>query len=262
MVRLARQTSALVNKKFTVDLQNKYDYHKNMNDRLNTDVEFIRNRLGDTIACQGTVADEWVWDELTLAEWDAKQAEFVGTPTSLIEVQLGLEMDVNIAASKLATILQRLHDATVTAVGLARVKFRKEVEFAAVIGALSAAGQSRQDILDDAEEWALAWEDVAPAWDAGMSLAAFEALRAEGEAALRTLRRAQVRMRRGAGRLRVLALEIEDLLQAWYGAATAIFPADTVNGEVVRSIKTTSDRPKKRRGRPRTTEPEGEAPAA
>ena len=220
-----------------------------MDNRLNTDVEFIKNRLADTIAVQATIAPDWVWDELSLAQWDAKQEELVGTPTSLMEVQRGLEADVNLAAGRLAVALQSLHDATVTGVGLARVRFRKEVEFAAVIGALSAAGQSRQAILDDAEEWVLAWEDLAPAWEAGMSLAAFEALRAGGEAALRALRRAQVRMRRGAGRLRVLALEIEDLLQAWYGAATAIFTADTVDGEVVRSIKTTSDLPKKRRRR-------------
>ena len=232
-----------------------------MDQRLNSDVEFIKTRLADTIAVQTTIASEWVWDELSLAQWDAKQAEMVGTPTSLSEVQIGLEADVNQAAGRLAVALRSLHDATVTGVGLARVRFRKEVEFAAVIGALSAAGQSRQAILDDAEEWALAWEDVAPAWEAGMSLADFEALRAAGEAALRALRKAQVRMRRGAGRLRVLALEIEDLLQAWYGAATAIFAADTVNGEVVRSIKTTSDRPKKRRGRAQKQAPANETPA-
>lgn len=220
-----------------------------MENRLNSDVEFIIVRLADTIAVQAAIALEWVWDEVSLAQWDANQAVLVGTPTSLIEVQIGLDLDVNQAAGKLASVLRSLHDATVTGVGLARVRFRKEVEFAVVIGALSAAGQSRQAILDDAEEWVLAWEDVAPAWEAGLSLAAFEALRADGEAALRALRKAQVRMRRGAGQLRVAALEIEDLLQAWYGAATAIFPADTVNGEVVRSIKTTSDRPKKRRGR-------------
>ncbi len=84
-----------------------------------------------------------------------------------------------------------------------------------------------------------------------MSLAEFEALRAVALGAMRALRRAQVALRRGAGRLQVLALEIEDLLQAWYGAATAVFAADTANGELVRRIKTTYDRPKKRRGRPR-----------
>ena len=232
-----------------------------MDERLNSDVDFIKLRLADTIAVQATIASEWVWDELTLVQWSNKQDEFVGTPTSLIEVQLGLDADVRLAAGHLASVLRRLHDATVTGVGLARVRFRKEVEFAAVIGALSAAGQSRQAILDEAEEWALAWEDIAPAWDAGMSLADFEVLRTEGTAALRALRLAQVRMRRGAGRLRVLALEIEDFLQAWYGAATAIFAADTANGEVVRSIKTTSDRPKKRRARAPKPAPVNDAPA-
>jgi hypothetical protein len=222
-----------------------------MDERLNTDLGFVVERLKQTVAIQATIANDWVWSEMTLVAWDAKLDQLVGFPTSLVEVQIGLETDVNLASSGAAGVLKKLHDATVTGVELARVRFRKEVEFVWVLGALSAAGRSRQAILEEAEEWALAWEELAPEWEAGMSLAAFEALRAEGLAAMRELRRAQVRMRRGAGRLRVLALEVEDLCQAWYAAATAIFAADTVNGEVVRSIKTTSSRPKKRGRRKR-----------
>ena len=231
-----------------------------MDERLNSDVYFIKTRLNYTIAVQTQIADDWVWDELTLEQWAAKADELYGTPTSLMDLQGSINADVEMAAANLHEALRVLHDATVTGVGLTRVRFRKEVEFASVIAALSAAGQSRQTILDEAEDWALAWEDIAPDWEAGMSLAAFEALRLAAEAALRNLRKTQVQVRRIAGRLLVLALEIEDLLQAWYAAATAVFQADTVNGGLVRGIQTTYDRPKKRRGRPRKSEP-AEAPA-
>ncbi len=63
-------------------------------------------------------------------------------------------------------------------------------------------------------------------------------------------------MRRGAGRLRVLALEVEDLVQAWYAAATAIFPVDSVEGEMLQAIPTTYNRPKKKRGRPKKVKPQ------
>lgn len=112
-----------------------------------------------------------------------------------------------------------------------------------VVDELSARGDSNRAIEEEGEELLAAWsqefgEDFVPA--PGNTFAAFREL-FEGSAAVPTLRKLKsnykesvTKARRASGDFNALIIRLEDECVQWYAEATAVFPAGTTNGDLIR----------------------------
>jgi hypothetical protein len=238
-----------------------------MNERLNSVYHFIINRVQTTIATQNIIADKWVWDELDVPGWQAKLDTLENPETGLRFAVLRADGAEGGARAGWDVTLSELHEETVTGVGAARVRWRRQRPEREIVAALSARAQDRAGRFDEAEAFAIAWEELEPAWEPvpGMTLAAFSAKVELARTNRRETLLLELRRRRAEGRLMVAAAELEELAQAWYAVATSIFSgtsdATRAVAELLANIPTTYTLAKRRRGRPGKMDAEPDAPA-
>lgn len=84
---------------------------------------------------------------------------------------------------------------------MARLSWAADPAHSKVVAALRSGGQVARDIVDEAEAWEIAWEEVDPAFApvTGLTLAAFQTLLATTRTAQGAVRRAAVHRRPGGG---------------------------------------------------------------
>lgn len=214
-----------------------------------TDLTLVVERVLATVAVQVQIADVWIWEERTVASWETDLSIIDEPVTGLATRVVHAETLAKQAAGALKGVLDRLHDSTVTAVELARVRYRAQPELRGILRKCSAGGTTRVEITDEAEEWELAWEEIEPGWVPvpGLTLAAFSALRAQVSALLRALRQARVRKAHAEGRLHAALAVLETDAQAWYASASSIFREGTEEREMLAGIPTTYTPAKRQR---------------
>ena len=187
------------------------------------------------------IAEKWTWDLCPPDLFEQKMTHIQGGP-DLPELALKIlyieaEFDEVHQKNVLAQELKALHAATVTCLGVARVAWDSNPEAAEVLSGLSAAGQVEDDILDEAERWEIAWQEIDPTWVPvpEVTLAALTALIATAREARRASLRATFRRQRAEVRLSRAVRELDRLQKRWYGMATAIFDEESAEGSGIRS---------------------------
>lgn len=228
-----------------------------MNLDISTDIDSVINRTEKTTAVQTTLAslpaDPWVWPMKTVAAWTADVEQLDGAKTgTLAQKAKAAATDRNIQFAALDTRYTTLHSRTLQAVRVMRSRALADPALSPVVDELSARGDSNRAIEEEGEELLAAWslefgEDFIPA--PGNTFEAFKALY-EGSATVPALRKlksnykeATAMARRAAGGFNTLIGRLEDECVQWYAEATAVFPAGTTNGDLIRGQIPTSYSP-------------------
>lgn len=192
----------------------------------------ILQRSEATVAVADSLQATWVWDEMNVADYEARlaAARLAGT----------VEADKKAAYDEQRGVVdvrfEDLDRRKVQGLGMARNRFRHDSEQIVMIEGVGEYGESREATLKEADEWVATWKRVDPAWNptATNTLAAFETLLADCKAQLPLLIGAKADYRKaGVGYNQKLA-ELEDLCIAWYAAATRVFAEDTPEGKLIR----------------------------
>jgi hypothetical protein len=222
---------------------------------INTSIDFLKTRVDQTLSVQRSIADTWTWSEKTLAAWEADSLQLDKTqPNTVAAKSIAAATREDSARGVLDARLKDLHAQTLTTVGVMRVRAERAPEHRDVVDELSARGDSRRVIEDEATATLSAWteefgENFAPA--PGITYDGFKNLFFGDEQAdpkvpsLRALKQAlsdaATVARREAGRLSVLLNRVENDAQQWYAEATSVFKAGSEIGDLIRSGISSSD---------------------
>ena len=201
-------------------------------------LEFILDRAHETHSVMDQLATKWTWDEITPAAYLTK---ITNLETQRNETQ-DKENDLLVARGVLDTSLEDLHDRTVQFVGMAKAKFRNDAGKLNVLASLEADCTSRAAILEQANQAKIAWNTIDDTWSptTANTLVAFAALLATAQSNLDEWTDKKDLHKEASGKLKKMANDLEDISQAWYAAATRAFKDGTPEGDLIRSIPTTT----------------------
>lgn len=111
-----------------------------------------------------------------------------------------------------------------------------------MVSSVGEYGDAREDVLKESEEWAGAWNDIAPDWapTSSNTRAAFNGLLDTARSENSELSAKKVAARRAD--LNEVLAQLQEACVAWYGQATRVFAAGTPSGDLIRGqIPTFSD---------------------
>lgn len=187
---------------------------------------------------QTSIAATWVWEEKTVAAWDA---DLVSINTKKVATS-DLEGDQLAKRSTYDNTNVLLHDRTVEGLGMARVKWRKDEAKTNILSNLSASGKGRENIQSEAQAWESVWEKFDAAWNPSTAntIAAFRTLITDSDTTENLFKKSFTDWRKGAEELQVQGNTLWDDCVAWYEAATTLFKADTAIGQMIRGTIPTS----------------------
>jgi hypothetical protein len=228
-----------------------------MNLDISTSIEFVVNRTEKTAAVQTTLATlpaaPWVWPQKATPAWTADVEQLDGAKSgTLANKATAANTEKSIQFAALDTRYKTLHARTLQAVGVMRSRALADPSLRPVVNELSARGDSNRAIEEEGEELLAAWsqefgEDFVPA--PGNTFTAYKEL-FEGTETVPSLRKlksnykeAGAKARRAAGDFNALISRLEDECIQWYAEATAVFPAGTTNGDLIRGQIPTSYNP-------------------
>lgn len=225
-----------------------------------TDIEtsraFVKERTEKTRAAQATLTTDagWTWPLKSLAAWDADLVSLDATVNlSLAKTTAALEVDMLAARGLMDARFDAIHKYTLLVVGVMRVRAKTLPGLLAIVDDLSARGDSRRAIEDEADDLIAAWEE----WEQqlgqtfnpapGKSLVDFKIL-VEGNgnpappavtllaigALKKTYKAVLAKWRRSEGQMNTLLSRLEDECVNWYAEATKVFQKGTAEGDMIR----------------------------
>lgn len=212
-------------------------------------IAFIKDRAGKTIAAAKAVASLWLFQGQTIEQMQSALTAIVGDHT--VNPVIPGQQATNLAAERVMTDarglwdtnLDQLHRWTMQGVSMCKTRFKADSVKLALVQHLTARGDSRHTILDEALEWESAWNEADPTWCPlpANTLAAFKTLRTQCLEGLQNdFKAAASAWREQAGILTQLAAALEAINVAWYSDATDVFAAGTPEGDMIRgTIPTT-----------------------
>jgi hypothetical protein len=203
--------------------------------------QFIEERAVATLSAQENIAMAWVWPYKTVAEWttsinsfNAQEIVAIDAKSALVSMQGTVDM-----------MMGALHEKTVKVLALLRTVVELTTpENINLVEMLSASGQSRAEVMDEAQDLASAWKRINPAWlpVTGLTLVSFENEMGDCGEALKEYVNARSNWRAEVGKWNSIAAGINRDCMAWYNDATHVFPAGTAEGDMIRStVPTTTD---------------------
>ena len=133
-----------------------------MSTDINTSHAFVRERTEKTRAVQATLATDasWTWPLKPLAQWDADLMSLDATVNdSLAKVTAGLNVNQLTARGLLDARFDAIHTFTLLAVGVMRVRATTLPGLLQIVNDLSARGDSRRSVEDEADDLLAAWEE-------------------------------------------------------------------------------------------------------
>jgi len=203
-------------------------------------VGFVKARLRATESFQRTVAARWVWLEKTLAQW---AADLVAFPAKELLLK-GFLQDLAVKRGSVDAKLEHLHNLTVLGLQMARAKYRRNPAILASLKGLDSTDSGRQDIIDDATAWHLAWQRL-PEDDQDKvcsvrtrrvrPIAGFATLLADAQTEFTALKQLEDRVRTERAELAAMAANLWQDCVEWYMAALAMFPEETPEGQNLRA---------------------------
>ncbi len=187
---------------------------------------------------QTTIAATWVWDELTVVQWDGLLTSIEAKKVSVSD----LEGDMLAKRATYENTITLQHDRTVEGLGMARVKWRKDEAKSRILSNLKAEGGGRENIQTEAQAWESVWEKFDPAWTPSTlnTIAAFRTLITDSNAQEDLYKKAHTNWRSGAEELTVQGDALWEYDVAWYEAATTLFKEGTAIGNMIRGTIPTS----------------------
>ena len=213
---------------------------------------FIKDRATKTIAAAQQLAAQWTWQEKTIPQMRAALTAITGDTTVTPPVT-GQEKTLSAAEKAMTDAralwdskLDQLHRLTMQGVSMAKSRYRNDPVKLTLVENLSARGDSRPVILDEALEWETAWNEVESGWSPlpANTLTAFSALRTQCLKALQDdYKNKCSAWREQAGILSQLAANLEDMNVAWYSDATDVFAEGTAEGDMIRGTVPTTYSP-------------------
>lgn len=221
---------------------------------------FLEHRLMETEAFQTSEQTKWVWARKTVAGWGEERTLFDSTRREL----QGLERDLGREGPGLDNeTLKELHDLTVQTIGMARAYYRGNDTVLASLDDLTAKGGDREDILKQALNLELAWEDL-PEADRDkvgtVTLAQFKAKRLAALARYELV----LGLERDEHQKRIEFHELVNRLwqdcAAWYQAALLVFRKETPEGQNLRDSIPTPDDEVETQSSPGTSTPTAPPP--
>ena len=203
-------------------------------------LEFILKRATATKNAQIAVQGTWVWDGKPAAQWDTD----IKAITAQQKVVAAADTDKLTKRGIYDATLDDIHARTVQAVAMLKVRYKNVPAKLAVVKNLSAAGESREDILSEALDLISDWAELDAAWNptAANTLAALQALRDTAMNPQGTdFSTAQTAWRTQAETMNTQGAQLDADNVSWYGDATKVFLAGTPNGDMIRgTIPTTT----------------------
>lgn len=219
-----------------------------MNLDISTSIDFVISRTEKTTAVQVTLAalpgTPWVWPSKSLAAWQADLEQLDGAKSgTLAHIATAAKVHKSIQFAALNARCEAIHACTLQAVGVMRSRALGDPLLRPVVDELSAKGGSKTNIVEEGEELLAAWsqefgEDYLPA--PGNTYASYQELfvGSDSESSLSLLKsnykNAVTKARRADGDYNRLISRLEDECIQWYAEATAVFPAGTTNGDLIR----------------------------
>ena len=139
---------------------------------------FFKERALASRSAQIIIALIWVWLEKTVAQWTTQIDAFLAQEEAAADA--GAVADAR--RSELDAKLDELHRRTQQGLSFFKTTCRNDVVKTGALRSLSAIGNSRAQILEEALAFEAAWEELDPAWVpmTGQTLALFKVLRQEG----------------------------------------------------------------------------------
>jgi hypothetical protein len=212
-------------------------------------IEFIKDRASKTISAAKAVASQWTSQEVTIAQLQTGLTAIVGDDQATPPIP-GQEKIVSAAEKEMTNSrsawdgsLDTLHRFTMQGVSMAKNRFRNDDIKLSLVQDLTARGDSRQGILDEALGWETAWNKADPTWNPlpANTLPLFTALRLQCLESLQQDYKDKLSTwREQSGILAQLGRALEDINEAWYSDAEDVFPAGTAEGDMIRgTIPTT-----------------------
>jgi hypothetical protein len=221
---------------------------------LNTSIEFLKNRVDATLSVQTQIAATWTWPLRTVAEWQSDSLQLDRTLSDTVASRaIAASTQADVARGRLDTRLATIHTQTNAVVGVMRVRAERAPQHRPVVDELSARGDSRRAIEEEGTGLLSAWQEefggAAFVPSSEFTFASFQKLFLGDPAVpplptLRALKQAlsdAVTLERSrVGALNVLLTRAERDVQDWYAEATSVLAAGTVNGDLVRTVPTTT----------------------
>ncbi len=201
-------------------------------------IEITTIRAQATRDAQTAIAATWVWEEMTVADWNAILAALDAKKVAVSD----LDADQLAKRSVYENTINQLHDLTVEGLGMARVKWRKDEAKKKILSTLSSAGGGRETVQAEAQAWESVWEKFDAAWNPTPTntIAAFRTLITSSDTQEDDYKGAHTDWRKGAEELQVQAEELWADCVAWYEAATTLFKEGTAIGDMIRGTIPTS----------------------
>ena len=195
--------------------------------------ESTLQRAQSTKAVQTSIAATWIWDEMTLPQWDAASTSFV----TQMETEQDAEADYLAKRGETDAAIDSIHSLAGRSVRMAKNRYRDTPAKLEVIARLRNDSASRSGKLQDALEWESAWEKLEPAWSPlpGVTLATFKPQRLAAMALLEGLTTKKTTWDAANEQLNTQGRVLNGNCVAWYEAATIVFPAGTPEGDLIRS---------------------------
>ncbi len=127
---------------------------------INISIQFLKDRVDATLAVQKEIQGTWVWPARTVADWEADSLALDRSQPDTIAAQAVSAVTVaDIARGALDARMGTLHTLTVQAVGVMRVRAQRDASLQPVVNELSARGDSRKTIEEEATALLSAWKE-------------------------------------------------------------------------------------------------------
>ena len=163
------------------------------------DLQAIQARVQATRDVQATIAQEWTWQEKSVAQWDSELAQF----TQHFQSESAYEQAEHDIRTQRNEGYKALERRTMQSLALLRVSARGNAAHTELLAKLPGTPKGRPQVL------------------------ACRTLEAQTSAA-------KVAWRNAAEALSEFAAERDDDAKAWYALATRLFAAGTATGDLIR----------------------------
>jgi hypothetical protein len=207
------------------------------------DYEFISSRAQATRDVQAQIAADWVWEDKTLAAWDAE----LKTIAELRQAEIVAETSEMAVRAQRDQAHKELDRKTLLGVAILKTKARNDPAKLAAIQALPPLPQGRPQSRLRAQRLAEAWQQHYPEFvaDTELSLTTLNASLEVAERLDTQTSAAKVAWRNAANTLTESLASVNDDAKTWYYLATRRFPESTPQGQLIRSrIQTQYVKPK------------------